>query len=83
VLVGPTLIDVLSNDGDSDGTVVASTLSIVMQPSIGSASVVGGKIRYVAPALTINTTTVPYQVCDDDGACSQATLTITLATTLL
>jgi len=73
----------LINDSDSDGTLVSSTLWIVTPPSIGSASVVGGQIRYTAPALTINSTTLRYGVCDDDGACSQAILTITIVTTLL
>ena len=76
------LIDVLGNDSDSDGTLVPSTLRIVTPPSIGSASVISGKIRYNAPPLTINSTTLRYEVCDDDGACSQANLVISILTVL-
>jgi hypothetical protein len=73
---------VLGNDYDTDGVLVPSTLRIVSGPSIGSASVVSGQIRYTAPPLTINTTTLRYEVCDDDGACAQAILTISILTVL-
>jgi hypothetical protein len=72
----------LANDYDSDGVLVPSTLRIVSGPSIGTATVVSGQIHYTAPPLTINSTTIRYEVCDDDGACAQATLTISILTVL-
>ncbi|MEO5838130.1 MAG: Ig-like domain-containing protein [Acidimicrobiales bacterium] len=81
-LLSSTTIDVLFNDTDSDGFIVPTTLQIVSAPPLGSASVVyvasKYQIRYTAPALTTGTTTLRYRVCDDDGACAQANLTITI-----
>jgi hypothetical protein len=81
-LLSSTTIDVLNNDTDNDGFIVPSTLQIVSAPSLGSASVVfvasKYQIRYTAPALTTGSTTLWYRVCDDDGACAQTTVTITI-----
>jgi len=46
------------------------------------ASVVSAQIRYSAPALSTGTTTLRYEICDDDGACAQATVTITILSIL-
>jgi HD-GYP domain-containing protein (c-di-GMP phosphodiesterase class II) len=74
------LIPVLTNDTDADGTIDASTLVIVTQPppSEGHATIVGGQLRYTRSVLTPATSFV-YRICDDDGACSQATVTITVS----
>ena len=77
-LFSTTTIDVRANDYDTDGVLVPSTLQIVTAPSLGSASVVNARIRYTAPALTSGTTTLRYRICDDDGACAQAMVTITI-----
>jgi hypothetical protein len=70
----------LTNDTDADGTIDASTLVIVTQPppSEGHATIVGGQLRYTRSVLTPATSFV-YRICDDDGACSQATVTITVS----
>jgi hypothetical protein len=73
-----TTIPVLANDYDPDGDLVPSSLRIVAGPSIGTASVVGTSIRYVAPLTLAATTTITYEVCDSHGSCAQATLTITI-----
>jgi hypothetical protein len=41
------VIDVLTNDSDLDGTIDASTLSIVDMPSEGTASISNGKVVYI------------------------------------
>jgi hypothetical protein len=70
---------VLTNDDDPDGDLDPNTLTIVTPPSIGSATVVSGRIRYTAPLLPlIASTDIHYEVCDTIGACAQATLRITI-----
>jgi hypothetical protein len=80
VLVATTTnIAVLTNDDDPDGDLDPNTLTIVTPPSIGSATVVSGRIRYTAPLLPlIASTDIHYEVCDTIGACAQATLRITI-----
>jgi HD-GYP domain-containing protein (c-di-GMP phosphodiesterase class II) len=74
------LIPVLTNDTDIDGTIDASTLALVTQPppSEGHVTIVGSQLRYTRSLLTPATSFV-YRICDDDGACSQATVTITVS----
>jgi hypothetical protein len=75
-VLSTTSIDVLGNDRDDEG-LDATTLSITSSPTAGSASVVGGRIRYTAPLLG-SSTQVGYRICDDDGACDTAVLTIAI-----
>jgi hypothetical protein len=82
LLLSSVTIAVLANDTDSDGYIVPATLQIVSGPSKGSASVVSGGIRYSAPALFAGSTTLRYQICDNGGACAQATVTITILSIL-
>jgi hypothetical protein len=70
------LIDVLSNDTDSDGTLRPNTLAIVTGPSNGSASINGRRINYTPNANYNGTDSFVYRICDDDGACDTATVTI-------
>lgn len=70
------MLDVLAND---DGEVDPSTLRVLVQPQHGEASPL--------PDGTIELTTQPgfagedelvYEVCDVDGACSEATVRLTI-----
>ncbi|MEO8107748.1 MAG: Ig-like domain-containing protein, partial [Actinomycetes bacterium] len=74
-------IDVLNNDSDINGNLNPSSLSVSTQPSNGSASVVGGQIRYV-PASNFNgVDTFTYQICDSTAPtplCATATVTVTV-----
>jgi hypothetical protein len=76
-LLSTTFIAVLTNDHDPDGSLDPTTLEITSGPSVGSAVVSSGRIRYTAPLLGFSTQ-VGYRICDDDGACAQANLSITI-----
>jgi hypothetical protein len=76
-----TNIPVLANDDDPDGTLVPATLQITSGPTAGSASVSAGRIRYTAPLLgplLSPNVSIGYRICDDRGACDDATLRITV-----
>ncbi len=63
-------IDVLDGDVDPDGTINASTISIVNQPSGGVATVVNGKVRYTPHASFLGQDSFDYTVEDNSGAVS-------------
>ncbi len=71
-------VDVLANDSDVNGNLNAASLSVATQPSNGTASVVGGQVRYT-PASNFNgTDSFTYQVCDSTAPtplCDTATVT--------
>jgi hypothetical protein len=71
-------IDVLANDSDPDGDLDRDSLRIVSGPSFGSANVqTDHKIRFQAPLLALAASTdVVYEICDLQGRCDQATLSI-------
>jgi hypothetical protein len=70
-------IPVLLNDG---GSLDQSSLAIVNPPAAGTAVVGGGgKIRYAAPDDFIGVTTFTYQVCNAQGECSTATVSVTVS----
>ncbi|MBC8108843.1 MAG: NPCBM/NEW2 domain-containing protein, partial [Anaerolineae bacterium] len=78
------LINVLSNDTDNDGTLVASSVAITTTPTNGTATVdpVTGRITYTPNAAFVGTDTFFYTVKDDDGATSnpaKVTITVTAA----
>ncbi|MFT7579459.1 MAG: ferredoxin [Myxococcota bacterium] len=74
---GPVDIDVLDNDGDSDGDPL--TVTYVGRPANGTAELnEDGTVAY-EPAPDFNgTDTFTYTVCDGQGACSTATVTVTV-----
>jgi putative nucleotidyltransferase with HDIG domain len=74
-----TDIDVLANDTDEDGDLHESTLRIISGPSRGSASISSHDIRFQAPLLALATSTsIVYEICDDEDHCDRATLTISI-----
>jgi len=74
----PVVIDVVGNDTDVDGVVDPSTVSIVTMPTGGSVSVdpVTGEVTYTPSPGFSGTDTFVYEVCDDDGYCDEATVTV-------
>ncbi len=73
--------NVLSNDSDPDGSIVPGTLTIISGPSQGSLTTVNtstGDITYQPNSDFNGIDTFTYQVCDNDGACSTASVTITV-----
>ncbi|MCB0164944.1 MAG: tandem-95 repeat protein [Anaerolineae bacterium] len=73
-------IDVLANDSDSDGTIIPGTVSKVSGPANGSISInpSTGAITYTPKANYNGNDSFVYRVCDDDGNCSSATVSITV-----
>jgi regulation of enolase protein 1 (concanavalin A-like superfamily) len=67
----PVGVPVLANDSDSDGTLVASSVSVVSQPAHGSTSVgSSGVVTYTPAAGYVGADAFTYRVADDDGALS-------------
>lgn len=70
-------VDVLANDTHPDGVALAvSTLTVVSQPAPGSASVSGGVISYQLPPGNHGDLTFAYRICDVNGLCDTATVTL-------
>lgn len=77
VTTGSTIdVAVLDNDLDAASDINPATLTIIEQPSIGTATVIAdGTISYEA-GPTAGETAVTYQVADSDGFAAQAVLRI-------
>jgi Ca2+-binding RTX toxin-like protein len=75
----PVTVDVLGNDSDANGDLDPDSLAVTDQPVFGSASVVAGGVEYTPGAGFSGYDTFGYQVCDLAGACSTATVDITVS----
>jgi len=75
-----TVLTVLANDTDVDGTISASTVAIKTTPSSGKATVnANGTVTYVADSTTVGDVKLTYIAKDNLGAESNpATVTITV-----
>jgi hypothetical protein len=74
-------IDVLANDSDINGNLNPSSLSVATQPSNGTASVVGGQVRYSPSPNFSGVDSFTYQICDSTAPtplCATATVTVTV-----
>jgi VCBS repeat-containing protein len=75
----PQILGVLANDGDPDGSLVASSVRIVSAPSKGGTATVNanGTVSYTPKLRFKGTETFTYDVKDDRGATSNvATVTV-------
>ncbi len=75
------VIDVLANDSDGDGSLDATTVAVLAQPTHGSTSVNGanGEITYTPAADYNGSDSFTYTVQDDAGGTSNAgTVTVTI-----
>ncbi len=71
----PVTIDVLSNDNDPDGDPL--TVNVFSPPANGSVNVnPDGSIEYTPNADFNGTDTFEYEICDSDGVCATATVSI-------
>lgn len=70
----PSRLDVLANDELGPGPL---TLSINVEPAVGTVSILGNDGVLFKPPKLAGTTSFVYGVCDADGRCSQATVTVT------
>lgn len=73
----PIEIDVLSNDYDEDGTIDLSSVEIVSDPLNGTVDInTDGTMAYTPDFDFIGDDIFEYQICDNDGLCSTAVVTI-------
>ena len=72
---GSDTVNVLANDGDSDGDVLTVTPS---DPAHGSVTESGGVVTYTPDAGYAGPDSFTYEVCDPSGACDTATVTVTV-----
>ncbi|MCC9601167.1 tandem-95 repeat protein [Stieleria sp. JC731] len=75
---GPTLIDILANDSDVDGTLDPLTIEITLQPAFGSLSIDDdGLVTFNAFGSFAQEDVFRYRIKDNDGLFSdEATVTI-------
>ncbi len=74
-------VAVTANDSDvEDGTVDPTSVTITSAPSNGTITAINadGSVEYTPDADFSGTDTFEYQVCDLDGACDTATVTVTV-----
>lgn len=76
----PRSVWVVVNDTDPDGTVIPTTITLYTPPPNGLALIddLNGIVVYVPNPDFNGADSLAYQVCDDDGACSQAWLFMTI-----
>jgi large repetitive protein len=68
-------IDILNNDAING---ILDSFKVVTQPTLGTATIVGGKLRYVPKADTCNyNDTLTYKICNPN-ACDTATVIVTV-----
>lgn len=74
----PVVITVLTNDSEPEGEAISVT-AITNQPANGSVVMnADGSITYTPNADFVGTDTFVYEICDTDGLCDTATVTVTV-----
>lgn len=71
------LIDVLANDEDDDSADVLS-ITVVNDPTHGTAVIENGKVRYTPDADFVGTDIFYYTISDGNGGTSEARITVTV-----
>ncbi len=75
----PVTVDILANDTDVDGNLDAGSVTVTSTPGNGAVNVNGdGSVEYTPNADFNGTDTFVYEVCDTDGLCDTATVTVTV-----
>ncbi|MEZ4885247.1 MAG: Ig-like domain-containing protein [Chitinophagales bacterium] len=73
------LVFVLDNDSDADNDLTELTLTLTGNPSNGTILMAGSNaFTYTPNAGFTGTDTFTYQICDPDGQCDEATVTVTV-----
>ncbi len=77
----PVVIEVLANDSHPSAALDPGSLRIIVPARFGSAQVSGpGLVTYTAGTAFEDTDNFRYEVCDTQGTCASATVTISLVT---
>ena len=71
-------IHVLWNDDFGGSTPDVSTLAVLVAPSRGSVTVVGGNLLYRPDDGERGTDSMSYSICSKSGSCDQATVIVTI-----
>lgn len=72
-------INVASNDSDPDNNLDPSSISITANPANGTAAAAGpGQITFTPATGFSGNDTFTYQICDTQGACDTATVTVSV-----
>ncbi len=75
----PVLANVTDNDYDNDGTIDITTVTVTLDPLNGSTSVnILGQITYTPDSEFFGEDYFNYRVCDNDGDCDYATVTVSV-----
>jgi len=74
--IAPITIDVMANDYDPDNSKDELTIVSVTNPSIGTVSIVDGKIVFTPSGTASATITFSYTISDPDGLTDDAVVTI-------
>ncbi|MFT3740215.1 MAG: Ig-like domain-containing protein [Breznakibacter sp.] len=75
----PTALSLWTNDVDVDNNLLPSSITITTFPLHGTATVASsGVVTYTAAADYTGPDTFEYQICDTDGECDKAWVTLTI-----
>jgi hypothetical protein len=75
----PVTINAVANDSDVDGNLNPASAALVSGPANGTVVHLGnGSFTYTPNANFSGTDSFVYEVCDSDGVCATATVTITV-----
>jgi hypothetical protein len=74
----PVTIDVTNNDGDPDGDLALTTVTVTVPPKHGSVTCTEGKCTYTPELGFTGHDSFEYRVCDALGACTTAVVTVTV-----
>ena len=74
------ILSILGNDTDVDGVLIPGSLQITASSTHGfaAANTVSGTIAYAPDDQFYGQDALEYQICDDDGLCDTATVSITI-----
>ncbi len=73
----PVVADLAANDSDIDGNLDPNTVSVVSQPTFGTATANGdGTVTYMPVQDYCGPDAFTYRICDTDGLCAEATATV-------
>ena len=76
----PVDINILANDTDADGTIDSSSVTIINSPTNGTVVInTSGSVTYTPNTDFIGDDTFTYLVCDNDGLCGSASVSVTVA----
>jgi len=75
---GSVTINVPGNDSDPDGDLDLTSVTVISQPANGAVTVnpITGAITYEPDANFDGTDTFSYEICDSEGVCDTATVTV-------